>query len=710
MTSTTVYVSRGKPAKPGLIITPAADSPDSASRFRPDIEGLRAVAVVLVVLYHAGVTVFGGGYVGVDVFFVISGFLITTQLYGELQTRHTISVSRFYARRATRLLPASTTVLVATLVAAYCWLPPTRFPSTALDALTSTFYGINWRLAAEGVDYLNAGAPPSPLQHFWSLAVEEQFYLVWPLLLLASSLAWRWRRTRLSRSAIVLTLLAAGGLSLYGSVTQTRDAAPWAYFGAHTRAWELALGALIAILAPALARLPAAIAAGLTWLGLAAVVAAALLFTDKTPFPGYAAALPVGGAGLIIAGGCAAAAGGVVAVLRLAPLQWLGKLSYSWYLWHWPILVIAPAALHRDASLGLNLTLAGASLAVAAGSYFLVENPVRSRKGLKTRPVRGISLGLALSLCAAALAYGGGRLTPGLGTGGPATDTAAVMAAASDPAGQLTKLIADSTGTDALPSNLTPTLAAVAKDSPAVYAAGCHLSFTATKNPECAYGDPASPTTVALVGDSHAAQWFPAFERIARQRHWRLVVHTKSACPAASVLVYQSALNRAYNECVQWRDQTLEAVRAAKPAMVVLTSNGTDTGGLVDNPADPDKAWTDAWIASLRKVKQDGTKLVVLSDTPYPKANVPDCVSEHTGDVGECVRGADTALVLPKRRQMVAAAAAAEGATVIDPTAWFCTAKTCPVVVGNILVYRDDSHMTTTYASVLAPVLGAQLP
>ncbi|MFD0581153.1 acyltransferase family protein [Dactylosporangium darangshiense] len=671
---------------------------------------MRAVAVVLVVLYHAGVTVLGGGYVGVDVFFVISGFLITTQLYGELQAHHTISVSRFYARRATRLLPASITVLVATLVAAYFWLPPTRFPSTALDALTSTFYGINWRLAAEGVDYLNAGAPPSPLQHFWSLAVEEQFYLAWPLLLLASSLAWRWRRTKLSRTAIVLTLLAAGGLSFYAGVQQTRDAAPWAYFGAHTRAWELALGALVAILAPALARMPKALAAVLTWLGLAAVVASALLFTDKTPFPGYAAALPVGGSGLMIAGGCAAAAGGVVAVFRLAPLQWLGKLSYSWYLWHWPILVIAPAALHQDGNLGLNLALAGASLAVAAGSYFLIENPVRNRRTLKARPVRGISLGLALSLCAAALAFGGGRLAPGPGAGGHATDTAAVMATASDPAAQLAKLIADSTGTAALPGNLTPGLAAVAKDSPAIYANGCHLSFTATKNPECAYGDTASKTTVALVGDSHAAQWFPAFELIAQQRHWRLVVHTKSACPAASVLVYQSALNRAYNECVQWRDQTLDSIRAAKPAMVVLTNNGTDTGGLVDKPADPDKAWTDAWVASLRKVKQDGTKLIVLSDTPYPKSNVPDCVSQHADDLAECVRDADTALVLPKRRQMIATAAAAEGATVIDPTAWFCTARTCPVVVGNILVYRDDNHMTTKYATMLAPVLGAQLP
>ena len=710
MSQTTVYVSRRKPAKPRLIITPEPSSAESAARFRPDIEGMRAVAVVLVVLYHAGVAVFGGGFIGVDVFFVISGFLITTQLFGELQRHQTISVSRFYARRAIRLLPASTVVLVATLAAALVWLPPTRFASIALDALSSTFYGINWRLAAQGVDYLNAGAPPSPLQHFWSLAVEEQFYLIWPLLLLLSSLAWRWRRPTLSRSSIVLTLLALGTLSFMAGVNQTHDAAPWAYFGAHTRAWELALGALIAILAPALTKLPALLAAIITWVGLVGVVASAILYTDATPFPGYAAALPVFGAGLIIAGGCARPAGGVAVIFKYSPFQFLGMLSYSWYLWHWPILIIAPVALDIAPNLWLNLVLATASLGVAAGSFWLVENPVRHRRALRARPVRGISLGLALSLCAAGLALGGGRLLPDIGKGGSASDTAVALAGAGDPASELSQLIANSVGVQSVPSNLTPALAEVSKDSPGIYANGCHLNFTMVKSPKCEFGDVTSSTVVVLFGDSHAAQWFPSMEQIAKARHWRLVVHTKSACPAASVLVYQDELNRGYTECVQWRDQTLAAIKAMRPAMVVLTNNGTDTGGLVDTPGDPDQAWTDAWLSSVRKVQQAGTKLVMLSDTPYPKSNVPDCVSSNPSNVTACTRGVNTALVLPKRRQMIAAAVAANGVTVIDPTSWYCTDVVCPVIVGNVLVYRDDSHMTTKYAALLAPILGARLP
>jgi peptidoglycan/LPS O-acetylase OafA/YrhL len=706
----TVYVSRRKPAKPGLIITQESDSVDRALRFRPDIEGMRAVAVVLVVLYHVGVKPFGGGYIGVDVFFVISGFLITAQLFKELQKHQSISVTRFYARRAIRLLPASTVVLVASLAGALLWLPGTRFPSIALDALSSTFYGINWRLAAQGIDYLNAGAAPSPLQHFWSLAVEEQFYLVWPLLLLASSFAWRWRHAKISRASIVVALVALSAVSFAASVNQTHTAAPWAYFGAHTRAWELALGALAAIVTPTLAKLPGTLAAAATWVGLGAVLAASVLYTDATPFPGYAAALPVLGAGLMIAGGCARPAAGVAVLFKHSPFQLLGRLSYGWYLWHWPILMIAPAALNMTSSLGLNLALAVGSFGLAAASFWLVEQPIRTREALKVRPIRGISLGLSLSLCAAGLAIAGGRLVPSVGKGGPALEAAAVVAAAGDPAMELSALLAGSAQTKAVPSNLRPTLAETAKDSPVVYANGCHLSFTAVKNPDCVFGDPTASTVVVLFGDSHAAQWFPALDQIAKTRHWRLISHTKSACPAASVLVYQDALKRAYTECVQWRDQTLAAIKAMHPAMIIMTNNGTDTGGLVNTPGDPDQAWTNAWVTSLNKVKQAGTKLVVLNDTPYPKSNVPDCVSSHLTDVTLCARSVDTALVLPKRRQLIAAAATAAGATVIDPTSWYCTATICPVVVGNVLIYRDDSHMTTAFSTMLSYVMEARLP
>ncbi|GGN80766.1 hypothetical protein GCM10010112_56610 [Actinoplanes lobatus] len=246
---------------------------DRHSGFRPDIEGLRAIAVTLVVLGHAGVPGLAGGYVGVDVFFVISGCLITALLLRELDRTGTVSLAGFYARRATRLLPASTVVAVATLIGAWLWLPPTRFASISTDALFSTFYGINWRLAAEGTDYFNAAADPSPLQHLWSLAVEEQFYLVWPLLLLVVT----------GRRSLRIVLGAVIAASLAVSVWQSGAAVSWAYFGAHTRAHELAIGALVAVSAGALARLPRAVATSLAWAGIAAVLIAALTWA-----PGWA--------------------------------------------------------------------------------------------------------------------------------------------------------------------------------------------------------------------------------------------------------------------------------------------------------------------------------------------------------------------------------------------------------------------------------------
>jgi peptidoglycan/LPS O-acetylase OafA/YrhL len=684
--------------------------------FRPDIEGLRAVAVLLVVLYHAGLAQFSGGYVGVDVFFVISGFLITAKLYGELTDRGTISAPAFWARRATRLLPASVLVLVVTMIGTWLWLPPTRFRSIGLDGMATAVYAINWRLAARGVDYLNVGAPPSPLQHFWSLAVEEQFYLIWPVLLLI--LAWRAGRPAGPRRATVIAaLLALAVASLLLSIVQTRGAAPWSYFGSHTRAWELALGALLALATTELSRLPRPAAALLTWLGLAAVVVAGVRYTDATPFPGYAAALPVLGAALIIGGGCAAPSMGVSALLRHRPFQIVGRLSYSWYLWHWPVLIIAPAALGILPGPRRNLVLAAGSLILAAITFRLVEDPVRRHRWLRAYPRRGLGFGLALSAGAVVVALVGGQLAvlarplAGADSDGGPGDPRPVIASASDPAAALRGLLQTAAGTPAAPGSLRPSLATAADDLPVVYRDGCHLDFAATDvKKSCVYGDVDADTTVVLFGDSHAAQWFPALDQIARDRHWRLVSLTKSACPVASVDVWQDILKRPYTECTRWRDRALAAVRAMHPAMVVFASLNTDAGGLIQATPDRDRTWVDGWLTSLDRVKQPGTERVLLSDTPFPKSNVPDCVASHLTNVSECAQGPGAALPEPRRRTMLAAAAAADGVTVLDPTPWLCTDAICPVILGDVLMYKDSSHISTVYSKVLAPVLAAGLP
>jgi len=675
--------------------------------FRPDIEGLRAVAVTLVVLSHSGIGLFAGGYVGVDVFFVISGFLITSLLLREVSKRGTISLRGFYARRAIRLLPVSFVVLLATLAASWLWLPTTRFRSISLDALFSTFYGINWRLAYEGTDYLNATAAPSPLQHLWSLAVEEQFYLVWPLLLLVV-----WSGRRASRRALI-ALGALVVVSLVVSVQQTGSAAPWAYFGSHTRAWELGIGALVAIGAGVLRRTPKALAAVLTWAGLAAVVVASVLFDESTAFPGYVALLPVLGTAVVIAGGSSAARWGAGSLLGTAPFRFIGKLSYGWYLWHWPVLMIWPAAFVRDPSIKANLVFALGALGLAFITYHLVENPVRTRPWLRARARRGLSLGLVLSASAAALALFVGQFTPPLPTGPPAPDTAAELRAAADPQARLTELITKSVGTARLPSNLIPKVEDAGDQSPQIYQDQCHFNYTQVRQDRpCVYGDPAGTKTVYLVGDSHAAHWFPAFDDLARDRGWKLVALTKAACQLPEVLVWSPPLKRPYTECVTWREQIVGRIVADRPDLVVMASNDLDNGGIIDaagqmvprdGPAD-DPVWVQAWQRTWAKLK--GIPMVLLQDTPWPGGDAPECAAVNPRRLDDkCTRPVTRAIAEQNRRALVAAAARQTGIKVVDPTPWFCV-KRCPIVVGNLLVFKDNSHMTPAYVRAIEPVIG----
>jgi len=373
--------------------------PAGGRSFRPDIEGLRAVAVALVVLFHAGVPALAGGYIGVDVFFVLSGFLITDRLIRERVSRGSTSIPDFYARRARRILPIASLVLIVTVVASYHWLGFLRAGVIAREGQWTAVFAANLHFAQQGSQYLNSFAPPSPLQHFWSLAVEEQFYLAWPMLFVLVATVAHTVRFRVKLAAALAAIVLA---SFAWSVIQTRSNGTWAFYSPLTRAWELALGALLAVGVPALGRVRARFGIWLSWAGLAGVIASAFLINGTTAFPGYAAALPVGATTLVVAAGSIAPGRGAEILLGRAPFQWLGKLSYSLYLWHWPLLVIA--AQHSATRLSPGATAAWVVLALVLSfvAYHLIENPIRYARVVTKRPVNSLALGLCLVL----LAYG----------------------------------------------------------------------------------------------------------------------------------------------------------------------------------------------------------------------------------------------------------------------------------------------------------------
>ncbi len=352
------------------------------------------MAILLVVLYHADIPGISGGYVGVDVFFVISGFVISGVLLRERQANGRTSLRSFYGRRARRIIPAATLVIVVTVIAAFHFLGPLTGHDTAVDGQWAAVFLANFHFAASQTNYLASQQPPSALQNYWSLAVEEQFYIIYPTIFLVTA---RLARGISLRARLAVVLLAVIVASYAFSIVFTSTNAPSAFFSPLTRAWELALGGLIAVASQSLRRLPQSLAALMSWLGLGAIVVASTTLTSASVYPGALVAIPVLGAGLIIAGGAAEPTWGVECLLRQRPFQLLGLISYSLYLWHWPVLVIATQ--HRGAtSLPVwdNVVLLLVATLLAIVTYVVLENPVRHSTFLRRRRWASIVLGLCL--------------------------------------------------------------------------------------------------------------------------------------------------------------------------------------------------------------------------------------------------------------------------------------------------------------------------
>ena len=689
--------------------------------FRPDVEGLRAIAVVLVVLFHVGITGLAGGFIGVDVFFVLSGFLITRLLLRELHRTGTISLRSFWARRARRLLPASVLVVFFTIVAAHWMLPPLSQHTLGHDAIAVGLFVVNWRFAVQLGDYFGAQlgvANPSPLLHFWSLAVEEQFYLVWPPLMLLVS-----RRPRHYRRLLSLVVVGIIVASVITSVWMTHTNQTYAFYLLPARMGELLAGAGVALAATFIRTADARVRAICGWLGLLMIVAVALDYGPATPFPGIAATIPVAATVLVIAaGGEGNATWSPSILLDIAPLQWIGSRSYAIYLWHWPVLVLAEAKWGPLDALGKSVAILVA-LCLSAVSFKFVENPVRRSAWMVERPRRGILLGCLL--CATTLVTAAVALTAvsSLDTGVEAAaplfglDTTTTTQTAGDgsspsstatrpPTGskldtliaQIQTLLEKGLTTKVVPSNLKPSLKKAVDDKAQLYADGCVNIGGDSHLADCRYGNLQSSTVIVLYGDSHAAHWFPALEKVAIDHDVQLVVFTKGGCPDAEVqIIPPGSLTQA---CPAWRDKVVERITVLHPSMVVMSSSYH-----YPNSDDEWHTGIDQIVARLAPLTPD---LVILGDNPGASAVPATCLSQHLRQASFCINKRTKGVKIG-RVDAEKAAAAAHGARYVETSDWLCTPDACPVIVGDILLFRDANHLSTPAAKLLAPLMDAAL-
>jgi peptidoglycan/LPS O-acetylase OafA/YrhL len=644
------------------------------SSFRPDIEGLRAVAILMVVCFHTGISSVRGGFVGVDVFFVLSGYLITELLVKEVEHTGSIDFARFYARRIRRLLPAALLMLVCTLLVAFAVLSPIEIVRVAKSAIATATYTSNAWFVLQSTDYFSAGVDTNPLLHTWSLAVEEQFYLVWPLLVLLCV-----KGKGSSRKTIVGVLGFVTILSFAAGVWLTHTLQPFAFFGTPTRAWEFAAGGLATLLqnSPALRVFRHAAA----WLGAALLLVSAAWLTSTRGYPGVFALMPVSGTVMVlIAGKLTPSQNGLFALLGSRLFQTLGRLSYSWYLWHWPVFVFGRILLPSGRGPLLSILLLLVSLVIAWATHSLIENPIRFSRKLALKHIYSLALGATLTIGGLLV----GSLSLSLGEKFASSPKEVVFLNAS----------IDSDRVDH----------------------ECLTGFRRDQLKTCSFG-PSDAKTLVLFGDSHAEQWLPALIQVANSKQWHLVTLLKASCPSAMVTVYNPRLEREEYECSAWREKALSYIYAIRPS-IVLTSNSS---GYVKRPSVEDpyarlsiEQWQEGTRSTLQGLNAAAASVVLLRDTPRPDIDVPICLSRAMTHpvlypASTCHLSEQQVLAPPIWQAEIMATQGLEHVSALDMTDNFCRDDQCSPMLNSMVVYKDSNHIASTFAASLAPALADKL-
>lgn len=641
-----------------------------ANKFRPEIQGLRALAVLLVLAFHARLGAFSGGFVGVDVFFVISGFLITSLLLEEYSSTGAVDFVRFYARRLQRLLPAVLLVLVVVVPVYSAVLSPLETKLITSTAIATVFYLSNVWFASTATDYLGGDAKEDPLLHTWSLGVEEQFYMFWPLVLVlllrhVSGVSWR---------AGIFWSLALASFSV--SVVLSHKVQPWAFFLLPARAWEFALGAMLA-----LPVLPQASSysryfwecVGLS--GLALIIFSATSFTQFVLFPGYLAVIPTLGTALVILACNQSRDSWVTRTLSLKPLRWIGDISYSLYLWHWPFLVMLYTFVKDPSPLETVAVCAGAIVAAGA-SYHLVENPIR-----RIRWSNLGRLGLAAGLSAVAL------------------------------------VVLIVIRFDVTRASLTPEQAvfAAVKDDTHAYLTdlGCYVNFFDVEPTDCTLGagEPSSRAKIAVFGDSHAAHWISGLHDLSAQESVSVIPVVKSACPSLELIPFDPNLGRPYIECKTWRDSAVESIRLRAPDVVILSNSEAYFGAQAGSG---ERIKPDVVLTAIVE-KLPGHKIAIIRDIPRPRFDVPVCharIAHHGNSLERLGCTYEFKDALSDQIHLAAEKIASQYQNVeyFDYSDLFCpTLEICETRVDEHFLYFDSNHMTATQSKLLAPRLLSDL-
>ncbi|OFT97914.1 acyltransferase family protein [Brevibacterium sp. HMSC22B09] len=679
--------------------------------FRPEIQLLRAIAVLTVVIYHLNPSWLPGGFVGVDVFFVISGFLITGHMIREVERTERLSLLKFWVNRAKRILPAATLTIVLTAIASVFLLPVTQLTAAAVQGMASALYVQNWALAFKSVDYLTQDSADSPFQHFWSLSIEEQFYLFWPLLALgAGRIAFRWgsrgaahRRFRVLLAMVFGLVVAA---SFVYSATITLAGEPEAYFVTQSRVWELGAGGLLALVMVDTERFRT-VRSVLALGGLVAIGVACIFYTGaQPPFPGVAALLPVLGTMAVIAAGRTSGPLSLHRVVDLQPVQLVGNLSYSLYLWHFPLITFFVAAKGRHPGLFAGSALFVLALLFAAGSYFFVENPVRRWRHWtdfqwKTILTAGVSM-----VTAAAVA-----VLPQLAF---AVDQHQQKVAVET----LLHKHADELGHNSLGRHdftrfvgqegvTVPSITDALNDEPEYDCDQTPAPADSLTTPQCVIANPDGKKTLAVVGDSHASQWTPALKKAVEGTDWRVVVYLHNSCPFS--LGERSLEADGTIKCKQANKETLERLKDLRPQKIVVAGYAKVGFERMDGEKRPGVT---GYSKMFKQLKKTGATVYALQDNPVPPGNVPDCLARHTDDLEACdIPRADSSENTGANRVMRTAAQNAD-VKFVGTTSMFCTEEphgVCPAIVGSTLVYRDHNHVTGTYMWTLAPSIAKKL-